>query len=76
MDQVVAIFARENGQGMAFPRAEQHASNQTQDEVPSEAVAARLSAVPGSEGEDESARALESDKPLKPASRPSLTRIK
>ncbi len=76
MGQVVAIFARENGQGMAFPRAERSVSHQTQDDGPSEATTARLSAVPGSEGEEERAPTLESDKPLKPVGRPSLTRIK
>lgn len=77
IDNVVAIYARENGQGMAFEvsplpgRNEQPASGEEKDVSPS------LSSVPASTEESNSAPAPQGDdEPPKKGGRPTLTRIK
>ena len=65
VDHVIAIYARENGQGMAFPvptestpvvggdpvgGASGGAQAQSQDSAPAPVVGLRLASVPGSEG--------------------------
>ncbi|PIY27981.1 MAG: ClpXP protease specificity-enhancing factor [Comamonadaceae bacterium CG_4_10_14_3_um_filter_60_42] len=79
VDHVLAIFARENGQGMAFPkasRAESDDSSQARDNASTEPVSSHLASVP-------SADIAETKKPGKKlvatgkkAIRPTLTRIK
>lgn len=78
VENVVAIYARENGQGMAF-EATPHAadeSEQTQDEATRQPA---LSAVPGTDGESgEQPQSGPDDdgEPPKKGGRPTLTRIK
>ncbi len=78
IDQVVAIFARENGQGMAFPRAERSESKADSDvqEKPVKAMTRRLAPVQSGSGKDHGVTAEELPDPTKPGPRPSLTRIK
>jgi stringent starvation protein B len=88
VDRVLAIFARENGQGMAFPKASPQAHGadgagssaedelQDQEGTSAEPVPSHLASVPAaSAAESESAVKNVPDKP-KPAGRPTLTRIK
>jgi len=73
MDRVMAIYARENGQGMAFPvnRAERPA--QAVEAVKTvEASSAGLAAVPVASKADET----DVSPTPNPATRPTLTRIK
>jgi stringent starvation protein B len=73
MDRVMAIYARENGQGMAFPvnRAERPA--QPVEAVKTvEASSAGLAAVPVASKADET----DVSPTPNPATRPTLTRIK
>jgi len=73
MDRVMAIYARENGQGMAFPvnRAERPA--QPVEAVKTvEASSAGLAAVPVASKAD----AIDVSPTPNPATRPTLTRIK
>lgn len=76
MEQVVAIFAKENGQGMAFPRMNR--PKEQADDGPPEKTAkpapTRLSPVQGGTGHTTSSSELP-DSP-KPGPRPSLKRIK
>ncbi len=78
IDQIVAIFAKENGQGMAFPRAEPTQSKTGDDsqEKSAKAGAARLSPVQTGPGKDPAAEASDPMPSPKPGGRPSLTRIK
>jgi len=66
MAQVIAIYARENGQGMAFevPRAMSAPAPRAAD--PAEAAEAAAQATP----------AAEPPEPPKPTERPKLTRVK
>jgi stringent starvation protein B len=73
MDRVMAIYARENGQGMAFPVQREERTTlmpaQPNSDVPATSV---LSAVPGMDkGDDEPPTPPTSSTP-----RPTLTRIK
>lgn len=71
IDQVVAIFARENGQGMAFPRLERQPVEAAKPLAPK-----HLSAIMSSVLDENSEAASTAASPVKPAKRPSLTRIK
>ena len=76
--QVVAIFAKENGQGMAFPRLELAGgkSDVSQRVRPLKPAVARLAPVDGSIAQEaESASTTASPAP-KSGTRPSLTLIK
>lgn len=79
VDNVVAIYARENGQGMAFEVSSTSASNDklSQDGEADEGAKPGLSAVPASppESEDGEPSGDEPDPPKK-GGRPTLTRIK
>jgi len=73
MDRVMAIYARENGQGMSFPvNRAQRAVQQVEAAKNVEPPSAGLAAVPAADKADES------DVPTSPnsAPRPTLTRIK
>jgi stringent starvation protein B len=92
VDHVVAIYARENGQGMAFPMPTESGGNASSPAAP--AVATEASARPGSRGlrlassdtasakpgavrEDEPAEPPEPpDQPGPGSGRPSLKRVK
>jgi stringent starvation protein B len=78
IDQVVAIFARENGQGMAFPRGEKPEGKPTDAQVKKAAKpkAARLAPVHKGADKDLSVKAPQAPDSPKPGPRPSLTRIK
>jgi stringent starvation protein B len=75
IDRVAAIFAKENGQGMAFPRHEGPAIE------PSVGSAAKTEPTTGSHlvsvpAENATPEPSPSATPAKPGSRPTLTRIK
>ena len=75
VNNVMAIYANENGQGMAFET--QLGAYQAPEEA--EAEAPSLSAVPASEAPAESTPTVApdgSDEPPKKGGRPTLTRIK
>jgi len=75
IDRVVAIFSKENGQGMAFPRPDFAVSEPAElSETKGEAMpAAHLVSVPAeSSAPDEP----DSTPPQKPSGRPTLTRVK
>lgn len=78
IDRVVAIFAKENGQGMAFPRVER--SNEAADnglqEKSAKTAPARLSPVQSVAGKGHVQASPELPDTPKPGARPSLTRIK
>lgn len=78
INQVVAIFAKENGQGMAFPRVDRSDTKvvQAADEKPAKPAPARLAPVKSDLVKDGSASPFESVELPKPGTRPSLTRIK
>lgn len=91
IDRVVAIFARENGQGMAFPKPERAATGRSAPKVASRPAMslASTSAPPAQTGDapeeakaDSAKRSKGSaDMPIKPprpgkSSKPVLTRIK
>lgn len=84
VDRVLAIFARENGQGMAFPKASRAEAGDSvpaseahaQDSASAEPASSHLASVPA-------AAIVDSKKPRKkppatsnPGARPTLTRIK
>lgn len=81
VENVVAIYARENGQGMAFevsPPA-QDVEQAADDDNARKSSAPSLSAVPSAEGEDADAPAsdpTDDNNPPKKGGRPTLTRIK
>lgn len=87
VDRVLAIFARENGQGMAFPKASPQAQGadqaalseddepQDQDRSSAEPVSSHLASVPATAPESVSATKKAASKP-KTGGRPTLTRIK
>jgi len=78
MDQVAAIFARENGQGMAFPRV---ARQQAEESKPlrhnaGDLAAKHLSSITGSTGGETGEVVSNAAPPVSTVKRPSLTRIK
>jgi stringent starvation protein B len=74
IDRVVAIFARENGQGMAFPRPDLTDASAPIAAAKSEpTLASRLVPVPAESAAPEPAVPVS---PSKPGGRPSLTRVK
>ncbi len=83
VDNVIAVYARENGQGMAFdvqrPVAGTAQEDQPETLAPAEPASPALSAVPS--GEDvgsnlQNTDADGNDEPPKKGGRPTLTRIK
>ncbi len=78
MDQVVAIFARENGQGMAFPRMERppESTGDGLQEKSAKPAPARLSQVQSGPSTDHAMSSSELPDSPKPGTRPSLKRIK
>ncbi|WP_296494350.1 ClpXP protease specificity-enhancing factor [Rhodoferax sp.] len=88
VDRVLAIFARENGQGMAFPKASlqpqgaEHASSlqeddaQAQDESGAEPSPSHLASVPVAASAAKKKPAKKAPASIKTAARPTLTRIK
>jgi stringent starvation protein B len=75
IDRVVAIFSKENGQGMAFPRPDVTTTvPATPPETKTEATSvAHLVSVPV---ESATSDAPDSPPPQKPSGRPTLTRVK
>jgi len=75
INQVVAIFAKENGQGMAFPRIEQ-SEMKVLESADAKPGTTRLAPVLSSTTKD--TESVSSEKPVmsKSGVRPSLTRIK
>jgi stringent starvation protein B len=74
VDHVLAIYARENGQGMAFPLSTKSAKAQSLDvEGVNKAPGAALTAVDAAQEADSEPTPPKSPTP---ASRPALTRIK
>jgi stringent starvation protein B len=86
VDNVVAIYARENGQGMAFEATSRSGDTQVADEQaenfsgsqPASSSAPALSSVPTAHKPDENADGEPNDVPDPPkkGGRPTLTRIK
>lgn len=78
MGQVVAIFAKENGQGMAFPRDERSVAkaNPAAEDRSVKPAPARLAPVQSDAPKVVSASPSEPTNAPKPGKRPSLTRIK
>lgn len=82
IENVSAIYARENGQGMAFEvkRDEDTARKKkaTAEELPAEKSQPALSAVPNAESNKAGSESPSDDKPEppKPGGKPRLTRIK
>lgn len=74
VENVVAIYARENGQGMAFEVAKLPEGDEESDAQ--EATAPALSAVPSPEGSNAATDPDDSPDPPKKGGRPTLTRIK
>ncbi|MBS4679878.1 ClpXP protease specificity-enhancing factor SspB, partial [Klebsiella pneumoniae] len=80
VENVIAIYARENGQGMAFEASAAVGEDNAQDIPDSESTAPILSSVPVSEPEKKPAESATKDdddpEPPKKGGRPVLTRIK
>jgi stringent starvation protein B len=88
VDRVLAIFARENGQGMAFPKAnlqaqgaDQAASSheddgQDQDSSSAEPVPSHLASVPPATTPDVERSAQKRPAKSRTGERPTLTRVK
>lgn len=78
IDQVVAIFAKENGQGMAFPRVDRSEAKADVEveEKTEKSAPARLVPIQSGAGKDHEATPAEPSGSAKPGTRPSLTRIK
>ena len=80
VENVIAIYARENGQGMAFEASAAVGEDNAQDVPDSESTAPILSSVPVSEPEKKPAESATKDdddpEPPKKGGRPVLTRIK
>jgi stringent starvation protein B len=79
--QVVAIYARENGQGMAFPMAIAEAAEvgtlpHGAASATSELKSVPLTSVAAPHGNDRSGDEPEPPRPPPPGSRPTLTRVK
>ncbi|NCN70840.1 MAG: ClpXP protease specificity-enhancing factor [Betaproteobacteria bacterium] len=78
MDQVAAIFARESGQGMAFPRVQRQQADESKPirQTSGDLAAKHLSAITGS-ADSETGEAISNvTLQTSPVKRPSLTRIK
>lgn len=78
IDQVVAIFARENGQGMAFPRGEKSEVKavESKEKKTAKPVPAHLAPLPKGVNKNPSVTDPDFPETPKPGKRPSLTRIK
>ncbi len=88
VDRVLAIFARENGQGMAFPKASRHepeaqasdvlqaSEAQAQDNASAEPASSHLASVPALAVADTKKPGKKPAAPKKAGTRPTLTRIK
>ena len=79
VDHVVAIYARENGQGMAFPMPSAEAGAEEPAPAPRAPVGLRLAAVDtaeGPDGEADSAPPADEPPPTSPTPRPALKRVK
>lgn len=79
VDHVVAIYARENGQGMAFPMPSAEAGAEEPTPSPRAPVGLRLAAVDtaeGPDGEADSAPPADEPPPTSPTPRPALKRVK
>jgi stringent starvation protein B len=78
LDQVIAIFARENGQGMAFPRVERLQGNEANQstQATGDLAPKHLNSVTGSVGSELGEAVSNIASPATPAKRPPLTRIK
>ncbi len=75
--RVIAIYARENGQGMAFPLVEEPMPEVTAEASP--ALSPVPKKAPGKAAKDESAKTDDNDQPEPPkpgGPRPTLTRVK
>jgi stringent starvation protein B len=77
VENVIAIYARENGQGMAFEAPSVLAVGETED-APESAPAPGLASVPTAEKNDAGSKPTPDDEPEPPkkGGRPVLTRIK
>lgn len=76
VDNVVAIYARENGQGMAF-EVTKKPERETPAEAPPSAEAPTLTAVPTPQSDSQENQPDDTpDPPKKGGGRPTLTRIK
>jgi len=80
VDNVVAIYARENGQGMAFEVSRKPEQELATEDATPEAEAPMLTAVPPRQGENVGEQATpapdDTPDPPKKGGRPTLTRIK
>ena len=84
VNNVVAIYARENGQGMAFEVTRPSSSGDTAvvaatEDVAAAVVTSGLTAVPSAQGEQAGGALIEpndNSDPPKSGGRPRLTRIK
>jgi stringent starvation protein B len=78
LDQVKAIFARENGQGMAFPRVESQQAKEVRRHTHAvgDLAPKHLSSVTGSVGSESGEVVSNISMPATPAKRPPLTLIK
>ncbi len=81
VSQVVAIYARENGQGMAFPMVSSDDTGPAavagdEHAAPSELKAVPPAAADAEQRKNESSDAPEPPRPPTPGSRPVLTRVK
>ncbi len=83
IDHVIAIYARENGQGMAFPMPSETADEpETEEAAPaaSNVTGLRLAGTPAPEDQTEAGSSEDGDgdepTPQPPSGRPSLKRIK
>ncbi len=79
VDHVVAIYARENGQGMAFPMPSAEAGAEVAPPAPRAPVGLRLAAVESTDGEEAEVPGespTDEPPPVSPTPRPALKRIK
>lgn len=80
VDNVVAIYARENGQGMAFEVSPPSSDSEMENAVEEKHPAPSLTAVPPAQGDTTDAGVSsgphDNDEPPKKGGRPTLTRIK
>ena len=79
VDHVVAIYARENGQGMAFPMPSAEAGVEEAAPAPRAPVGLRLATVDtddGAEADADGASPADEPPPASPTPRPALKRIK
>jgi stringent starvation protein B len=76
VENVVAIYARENGQGMAFEVSKGSAGDHDQAASEEKASTPPLAAVPSKEDKPASGNPDDNPEPPKKGGRPTLTRIK